>query len=80
MFEELSCGACGKAQMRLRGRKAEHGGHGTYSDIAAVCTGCGSVTHLVVPQPAVQLAWGRRAEGEKNDGVLCSMPWPRDGA
>lgn len=70
---ELSCGGCGGADMRLRGRGTYASDH--WSELDAVCRGCGSVTHLATTIPTIEKSWGREDDGEKAEGVLCAMPW-----
>ena len=76
-WSEQSCGGCGEAKFRVRALISNLAGHGAYRDLALVCTGCGSVTHLL-PRTFIDAQWGRPEEGEKNDGVLCALPWNRD--
>lgn len=76
-WKEQSCGACGESKWRVRALESKLAGHGAYRDLALVCTGCGSVTHLV-PRTFISAEWGREAEGEKDAGVLCALPWKRD--
>lgn len=72
-WTELSCGACGGADMRLRGRRASTSGR--WNDVACICVGCGSVTHIVPRAPEFTFDWGRKQDGERDDGLLCAMPW-----
>lgn len=73
-WTEMSCGNCGGAKHRIRAQL--YGGNGSPAkDIALVCCKCGSVTHLVV-KPEIAFEWGREKEGEKHDGLLCTMEWP----
>jgi hypothetical protein len=73
---EHSCGACGESKWRIRALVEQHG-HANFKDIALVCTGCGSVSHLV-PATFIAAEWGREEEGEKSDGLVCPLPWKRD--
>lgn len=61
-WKEQSCGACGESKWRVRALESKLAGHGAYRDLALVCTGCGSVTHLV-PRTFISAEWGREAEG-----------------
>jgi hypothetical protein len=73
--QELACGGCGCPDVRLRAVEPGDGFRG-YSDVAAVCQGCGSVSHLRAwPQPRVVIEWGDPAQGEKQEGVLTRMAW-----
>lgn len=74
---ELSCGACGAADMRLRALGDHRGRNDNWIEVDAICQGCGSVTHLAPgSRPRIEKSWGRPERGEKDDGLLCAMPWP----
>lgn len=75
-YDEQSCGGCGCGVFRIRAARSQLGAV-SLADVALVCCGCGSVTHLV-PRTFIDVAWGRPQEGEKDDGVLAPMSWPRD--
>lgn len=65
---EMACGSCAGDSWRVMVQHGEWGAH----DVALVCQGCGSVTHLV-PRTHISVEWGRA--GEKADGVMAPMPW-----
>jgi hypothetical protein len=75
-WQEHSCGGCGEAKHRIKALPRRDGSRG-FRDVALICTGCGSVTHLL-PQSAILEEWGREKEGEKNDGIIAPMEWPRN--
>jgi hypothetical protein len=70
--QELACGGCGCPSMRLRGTKPGGGG---FTDIATICQGCGSVSHIRLTEPRMAIVWGRAGDGEKDDGLLTTMAW-----
>jgi hypothetical protein len=77
-WKEMSCGNCGESKHRIK-VQMNNGEHGCpVMDIAAVCCGCGSVTHIV-PIVGLMMEWGNKEEGERDDGVLAPMDWPREG-
>jgi len=72
-YEQLSCGQCGCAEHRLLGTR-KSGGLDMWNDVKIVCCGCGNVTHIL-PFKGMFFTPGRAEEGEKDDGMLCMMPW-----
>lgn len=74
-MEELACGNCGGAPHRLRAMAAQLAG---YVTIEAVCCGCGSVCRIEQTPPRMVIRWGDESRGQKADGVLTEMAWPKD--
>ena len=72
-WKEMACGGCGEAKHRAKAL----GDSPRFTDIALVCTGCGSVTHLI-PRTFISDEWGRPADGEQDKGKLANLLWKRD--
>ena len=71
VFEDLSCGACGSATVKLQQHILQAG-------LRAICQGCGSVSHIQPTAPRLVINWGNPRTGEKDDGILCKMAWPKE--
>lgn len=75
-FNEMVCGQCGGDTWKVQsqGSKGRSLQGRALQDLALVCQGCGSVTHLV-PISGISVEWGRPEQGEKDDGILCPGDW-----